>query len=121
MHRPKQLFEMWFQNLKLKCGKWRVPQPVRRSLPDSVQVDLQLDHTRIWSGTDSAPEAVDLDYSPTVVAIYAELSRQLGQAMQPPEAALLETKRISEPLTEAEQEEAREMSMYVEMFFQIIK
>ena len=36
--------------------------------------------------------------------------------MQPPEAALLQTERISEPLTEAEQEEAWEMSMYVEMF-----
>lgn len=36
--------------------------------------------------------------------------------MQPPEVALLRNERISEPLTEAEQEEAREMAMYVEMF-----
>lgn len=81
MHRPKQLFEVWFQNLKLKCGKWQVPQPVCRSLPASVQVDLQLDHTKIWSGADDAPEAVDLDYSPTVVSIFAKLSRQVGHAV----------------------------------------
>ena len=101
---PKQLFELWFQNLKVKCGKWRVPQYVRRSLPDSVQVDLQLDHTRVWSSVENAQEAVDLDYSPSVVAIYADLSRQVGQAMQPPTVAFLRTERISKPLTEAEKE-----------------
>ena len=36
--------------------------------------------------------------------------------MQPPAVAFLRTERISEPLTEAEQEEEREMSMYVDMF-----
>lgn len=25
LRHPQQLFEFWFQNLKLKCGKWRVP------------------------------------------------------------------------------------------------
>ena len=36
----EKYFENWFQNLKLKCGKWRVSQVVRRSLPASAQVDL---------------------------------------------------------------------------------
>lgn len=91
MGRPKQIFELWFQNLKLKCGKWWVPQLVRHSLPASVQVDLQLDHTRIWSRVENVPEAADLDYRPTVVAIYAELSRQVEHAMQPPEVAFSHT------------------------------
>ena len=117
LRRPQQLFEIWFQNLKLKCGKWRVAQPVRRSLPDSVQVDLQLDHTRIWSGVEGVAEAADLDYNPTIIAIYAELSRQVGQVMQPPAVAFSRAERVSEPLTEAEQEEEWETSMYIEMFY----
>lgn len=76
-----------------------------------MQVDLQLDHTRIWSGVENAPKAADLDYNPTVVAIYAELSRQVGQAMQPPAVAFSRVEHISESLTEADQEEERKTSM----------
>jgi len=74
IERTKMLFEQWFQNLKLKCGRWRVAQNVRRSLPGSAHVDLQLDHTRIWSGVDGAGDADDLDYIPSVADIYAKLS-----------------------------------------------
>jgi len=36
MDKAKILFEQWFQNLKLKCGRWRVAHNVRRSLPGSA-------------------------------------------------------------------------------------
>lgn len=85
----KLLFEQRFQNLKIKCGKWRVAQNVWRSLPSSAYVDLQLDHIRIWSGADNAKDAKDLNYIPSVVDIYADLSRQIGQAMQPPAVAFI--------------------------------
>ena len=109
----EKYFENWFQNLKLKCGKWRVPQVIRRSLPANVQVDLQLDHTKIWSGAEGTLDAEDLEYIPTVAALYAELSRQVGSTVQPPEEAFIQTDFVAEPLTEGEEEEAREMAMYV--------
>lgn len=36
--------------------------------------------------------------------------------MQPPTVAFLQTEQVSVPLTEAEKEEERETSMYIEMF-----
>ena len=76
-----------------------VSQNARRSLPGSVYVDLQLDHTRIWSGGEKAEDAADLDYIPSIVAIYADLSRQVRQVMQPLEVAFLQTEQLSVPLT----------------------
>ena len=70
----------------------------------------------VWSGVERTEEAADLDYSPSVVAIYEDLSRQVGHAMQPPTVAFLRIEQITEPLTEAKQEEDRETSMYIEMF-----
>ena len=65
------LFEQWFQNLKLKCGRWRVAQNVRHSLPGSARVDLKLYHTIIWSGVDDTGDADDLDYILSVADIYS--------------------------------------------------
>ena len=93
---------------KLKCGRWRVAQNVRRSLPGSAYVDLQLDHIRIWSGVDCVGDADDLGYIPSVADIYAELSRQTGQPMQPPMVAFSSYEQLSIPLTEVEKEEERE-------------
>ena len=107
IERAKMLFEQWFQILKLKCGKWRVAQNVRRSLLGSAYIDLQLDHTRVWSGVDGVGDASDLDYIPTVVDIYAEISSQTGCQMQPPLEALETCEQLRIPLTEAEREEER--------------
>jgi len=116
LERSKILFELWFQNLKIKCRKWRVTQNVHRSLPGSAYVDLQLDHTRVWSGGEKSEDAADLDYIPTIVDIYADLSRQIGRAMQPPAVAFTRCEQLSIPLTDAEKEEERETTMYIEMF-----
>lgn len=102
IERTKMLFEQWFQNLKLKCGRWRVAQNVRRSLLGSAHVDLQLDHTRIWSGVDGARDADDLDYIPSVADIYAKLSQQTGHLMQPPMVAFSSYEQLSTLLTKAE-------------------
>ena len=117
LERAKMLFEQWFQNLKLKCGRWRVAQNVRRSLLGSAYVDLQLDHTRVWRWVDGAKGAEDLDYIPSVVDIYADLSRQTRQPMQPPTVAFTSCKQLSIPLKKAKREEERETTMYIEMLF----
>lgn len=98
----KLLFEQWFQNLKIKCGKWRVAHNVQRSLRGSAYVDLQLDHTRIWSGEDNAEDPEDLKNTPLVVDIYVDLSRQIGQTMQPPAVAFISCEQLSIPLTDVE-------------------
>lgn len=114
--RAKIFFEQWFQNLKLKCGRWRVAQNIRRSLPGSAHVDLQLDHTRVWSKIDGTQDASDLDYVPSTKDIYADLSWQTDHPMQPLMAALSSYDQVSTPLTEAEREEERELTMHIEMF-----
>jgi len=116
LERAKIWFEQWFQNLKIKCGKWRVAQNVRRSLLGTAYVDLQLDHTRILSEADNAEDVEDLDYIPSIVDIYANFSRQIGQTMQPPAVAFISCEQLSIPLTDAEKEEERETTMYIEMF-----
>jgi len=110
------LFEKWFQNLKVKCGKWRVAQNVRRSLPGGAYVDLQLDHTKVWSAVEEASTASDLDYIPSVADIYAELSSQTGCQIQPPSVSLALFDQLSLPLIEAEKEEEIERRMYIDMF-----
>lgn len=100
MDKAKMLFEQWFQNLKVKCGRWRVAQNVQRSLPSGAYIDLQLDYTRVWSGVDEVGTASDLDYIPLVAEIYAELSSQTGCQIQPPSVALATCEQLSIPLTE---------------------
>jgi len=70
----------------------------------------------IWSGGEKVEDAADLDYIPSIVTIYADLSRQIRQAMQPPAVAFTACEQLSIPLTDAEKEEERETTMYIEMF-----
>ena len=87
---------------KDQVWRWRVAQNVCRSLPGSAYVDLQLDHMRVWSGGEKVEDAANLDYIPSIVAIYADLSRQVGQAMQSPAVAFIQSEQLSVPLTGAE-------------------
>ena len=44
----KVLLKNWFQQLKVQTTRWRVPQNIRRSLPKTTHIQLELDHTVVW-------------------------------------------------------------------------
>ena len=39
----KVLLEHWFQDLKIKTARWRVPQNIQRCLPPIAHIQLELD------------------------------------------------------------------------------
>lgn len=57
-----------------------------------------------------------LDYIPTVDAIYAELSKQAGTYIPRPSMARCSQEQLQLPLTDAEQEEEYEAGLYIIMF-----
>ena len=44
----KVMLENWFQQLKVRTTRWRFPQNIRRSLPKTTHIQLELDHTAVW-------------------------------------------------------------------------
>ena len=44
----KVMLENCFQQLKIQTTRWRVPQNIRRSLPKTAHIQLELDHTVMW-------------------------------------------------------------------------
>ena len=44
----KVLLENCFQTLKVQTTRWRVPQNIRRSLPKTTHIQLELDHIAVW-------------------------------------------------------------------------
>jgi len=108
--------ENWFQQLKLRTTRWRVPQNIRRHLPADSHIQLELDHTSVWSSNTQDSNARDLDYYPTVEQIFRELSRQTKTKIQIPEAAKQVDFSIVEPLTDQEKEEDYELHLYISTF-----
>ena len=45
---PKQILTLWLQEVKSICHKWRVPQNIRRDLPPTCHIEIELDHTKLW-------------------------------------------------------------------------
>ena len=62
----KVMLESWFQNLKLQTTRWRVPQNIRRSLPKTTHIQLELNHTTVWYMQGVKAKAKALDYYPTI-------------------------------------------------------
>ena len=71
----KVLLENWFQQLKTQTTRWKVPQNIRRSMPKTTHIQLELDHTEVWYMQGAKAKAKTLDYYPIVEEIFWELSR----------------------------------------------
>ena len=93
-----------------------MPQNIRRHLPADSHIQLELDHTSVWSSNTQDSNARDLDYYPTVDQIFRELSRQAKTKIQVPEAAKQVDFSIVEPLTDQEKEEDYELHLYISTF-----
>ena len=57
----KVFLEDWFQNLKIRTTRWRVPQNIRRYLPPTTHIQLELDHTAVWHEKGSTVKSNPLD------------------------------------------------------------
>ena len=66
----KIFLENWFQQLKLRTTRWRVPQNIRRNLLVKSHIQLEIDHTTVWYMQGEDPKAVALDYYPTTDQIF---------------------------------------------------
>ena len=71
----KVFLEHWFQNMKVRTARWRVPQNIRRCMPPTTHIQLELDHTAVWHQQGSIAKEKPLDYYPTVEDIFTELAR----------------------------------------------
>ena len=71
----KVLLDNWFQDLKIKTTKWRVPQDIWRSLLPIAHILLELDRTAVWYMQGDVAKAKSLDSYPSVKDIFAEVSR----------------------------------------------
>ena len=96
----KVLLENWFQQLKVRTTRWRVPQNIRCNLPVNSHIQLELDHMSVWYMQGENPKAHALDYYPSVDQIFWELTRQEKTRIPVPEAAKQVNYSIEEPLTD---------------------
>ena len=112
----KVLLENWFQHLKIQTTRWRVPQNIRRSLPKTAHIQLELGHTMIWYMQGAKAKAKTLNYYPTVEEIFRELAQQSGTKLSIPAKAKETNLAIEEPLTNQEQEEDYEIQLYIGTF-----
>ena len=101
----KLFLEHWFQNLKIRIARWRVPQNIRRCLPPTTHIQLELDHTTVWHKKGSVAKTKPLDYYPIVELIFIELARKYKTDITILEAAKANNPLIIEPLTDQEKEE----------------
>ena len=83
----KVFLEHWFQNLKIRTTRWRVPQNIRRCLPPTTHIQLELDHTTVWHKQGSSAKAKPLEYYPIVEEIFIELARKAKTNITIPEDA----------------------------------
>jgi hypothetical protein len=112
------MFWLWVVGLKDSTHRWQVKQAIHRALPSPFHFQLDLDCTKLWCGVTSAPEPKELHYQPTVEEIFTELERQINQNLEIPPEAQQTGMPIIFPLTDGEQEEEREVSLYTVPFFE---
>ena len=75
LEQGKVFLENWFQQLKVRTTRWRVPQNIRRNLPANSHIQLEIDHTSVWYMQGDNSNAKALDYSPSIDQIFQELSK----------------------------------------------
>ena len=92
--------ENWFPNLKVQTTRWRVPQNIRRCLPPTTHIQLELDHTAVWHLQGSTAKEKTLDYYPTFKEIFTELAHQSKTKIAIPTGAKEINQPIVEPLTD---------------------
>lgn len=108
--------EVWFQNLKTVFTRWRVPQNVRRSLPSSAHIQLELDHTKVWHLQGIGGAARTLKFYPSIDEIFNELNRQSNTILTIPAKARDVSVPVVEPLIDQEKEEEYEGRLYMHTF-----
>ena len=109
----KVLLENWLQQLKVQTTRWRVPQNIRRSLPKTAHIQLELDHTSVWYMQGAKAKPKTLNYYTIVEEIYHELARQSGTKLSIPAKAKEVTLAIEKPLTDQENEEDYELRLHI--------
>ena len=109
----KVLLENWFQNLKVLTSRWRVPQNIRRCIPLTTHIQLELDHIVVWYMKGVAVKDKHLDCYPTDEEIFKELSLQSNTKISIPAAAKKRNQPILEPLTDQEKEEYYEVHLHI--------
>ena len=82
--------------------RWRVPQNIRRSLPKTEHIQLELDYTALWYMQGTKAKAKPLGYYPTVDEIFQELAWQSNTKLSIPARAKEMNQYIEEPLTNQE-------------------
>ena len=110
------LLENWFQNLKVLTSRWRVPQNIRRCIPSTTHIQLELDHIVVWYMQGVAVKDKHLDCYPTDEEIFKELSLQSDTKISIPAAAKKRNQPILEPLTDQEKEEYYEVHLHISTF-----
>jgi hypothetical protein len=109
---PQEIFRLWVAGLKDSTHRWWVEQVVIEHYQHPCHIQLDLDCTKLWCGVESAPEPKELHYQPTMEEIFTELERQINQELEiPPEAQQTGVPLVL-PLTDGEQEEEREATLY---------
>ena len=93
-----------------------MPQNIRRCLPPTTHIQLELDHTIVWHKQGSIAKAKPLDYYPIVKDIFTELSRQSKTDITIPKVAKESNQVIIEPLTDQEKEEDYEFNLHISTF-----
>jgi hypothetical protein len=87
-------------------------------LPTPFHIQLDLDCTKLWCRVESAPKPKELHYQPTTEEIFIEMERQINQELEiPPEAQQTGVPLVL-PLTDGEQEEEREATLYTIPFIE---
>ena len=112
----KVFLENWFQNLKVRTTRWRVPQNIQRCLHLSTHIQLELNQTTVWHSQGSTTNAKSLDYYPTTEEIFAELARHSKPKIPIPVGAKEINHSIIEPLTDQEKEEDYEVHFHISTF-----
>ena len=79
-----------------------MPQNIRRSLPKTTHIQLDLDHAAVWYMQGAKATAKPLDYYPTAEEIFRELARQSNTKLSIPAKAKEINQPIEEPLTDQE-------------------
>ena len=88
-------------------------QNIRRCLPPTTHIQLELDYTVVWQMQGSIAKEKPLDYYPTVEEIFTELERQTKTHIPIPEATKENNQAIIEPLTDQEKEEDYEFNLHI--------
>ena len=93
-----------------------MPQNIRRRLPPTAHIQLELDHTIVWHEQGSIAKENPLDYYPTVEEIFTELARQTETYIPIPKASKESNKAIIEPLIDQDKEEDYEFNLHISTF-----